>query len=300
MARTFLIFAVPFVLLAGLAGAFFLFSTPPVQVRDWSGITGDAVRGQYVSRLAGCVACHTLPEGAGPLLTGGAPIITPFGAFGVPNITPDRASGIGSWTRDDFAAALLNGTSPDGSSYYPVFPYASYARMSTQDVADLWAYLQTVPPVQTPARAHDLAWPFSQRVLMRAWKNLFFSSAEFQPNPQRSQAWNRGAYIVSGPGHCGECHSPRGWLGNINEARALQGGEGPGGKTVPAITAQALLDQGWSRGDLAFALFLSITPDGDSLGGAMGEVIREGTRHLTPEDRSAIEAYLLGLPEAAD
>ncbi len=295
-----IILAAAFSVVAGLVTLSILFLAPPAQVRDWSGVTGDAERGQYVSRLGGCVACHTLAEGAGPLLSGGAPIMTPFGSIAAPNITPDRAYGIGSWTRDDFAAALLNGAAPDGSSYYPVFPYPSYARMSTQDVADLWAYLQTIPPISTPSQEHDLTWPFSQRVLMRAWKTLFFTPVEFQPDPKHGAKWNRGAYIVSGPGHCGECHSPRGILGNSDAARALEGGMGPNGKKVPSITAQALAQAGWTRGDVAFALFLSITPDGDSLGGAMGEVIRDGARHLTPEDREAIEAYLLDLPGTDD
>jgi len=290
-------------ILAGVAGLsvalLYLFWTPRAQMRDWTGITGDAVRGAYVARLADCASCHTLPKGAGPLFAGGAPIKTPFGSFSAPDITSDPVTGIGSWTRDAFAQAVLNGADPDGSSYYPVFPYPSFAHLSTQDVADLWAYLKTVPPAPSTASGHDLTWPFSQRVLMRAWKNLFFRPAPFKPNLKRGAAWNRGAYIVTGPGHCGECHSPRGWLGNTQGGRALSGGIGPDGKKVPTITARALAEDGWTRGDVAFALRLGLAPDGDTLDGAMAEVIAQSTRHFTPEDRSAIDTYILDLPDPA-
>ncbi len=277
----------------GVGLALYLFLAVPEQQRDLRNLTGNAERGAYVVRLAGCVACHTLPEGKGDLLAGGAPLKTPFGTFIAPNITPHPDQGIGTWSQDAFVAALVNGRAPNGAHLYPVFPYPSYARMTDQDIADLWAYLQTVPESPTASRPHALSFPFTLRFLMAPWKTLFFDPAPFVPDPARSARWNRGAYLVNGPGHCGVCHTPRGWFGQSDDSRALEGTVGLDGEKVPAITAAALREKGWTVDELAFGLQFGFEPSGDVLGGSMGEVIQNSTSHWSLEDRMAVAEYLL-------
>ncbi len=259
---------------------------------------GDAKRGEYVLRLGGCVACHTDAKNGGQFLAGGRALATAFGTFYPPNITPDPESGIGGWSTGAFVQAMTEGRSPDGHPLYPAFPYTSYTRMTRQDLVDLKAYLDTVPPIANAVPAHDLQFPFGFRPLLKGWQLLFFHPGGFQPDRSRSDSWNRGAYIVTGPGHCGECHTPRNALGAPERDRFLAGTrDGPDGKAVPNITPNP--DNGiggWSKTDITFALQTGILPDGDVLGGAMAEVIEDATSHLTPDDRSAIAEYLLSLP----
>jgi mono/diheme cytochrome c family protein len=259
---------------------------------------GDAKRGEYVLRLGGCVACHTDAKNGGQFLAGGRALETPFGTFYPPNITPDPESGIGGWSTGAFVQAMTAGRSPGGDPLYPAFPYTSYTRMTRQDLLDLKAYLDTVQPVANAVPAHDLQFPFGLRPLLKGWQLLFFDPGTFQPDPSRSESWNRGAYIVNGPGHCGECHTPRNALGAPEHDRFLAGTrDGPDGKTVPNITPNP--DNGiggWSKTDITFALQTGILPDGDVLGGAMAEEIEDATSHLTADDRSAIAEYLLSLP----
>ncbi|MBW7851666.1 MAG: cytochrome c [Rhodospirillales bacterium] len=255
---------------------------------------GDAGRGAYLARMAGCIGCHTDAANGGKPLAGGAAIATRFGSFVPPNITQHRRDGIGAWSVADFARALRQGRSPEGAPYYPAFPYAMYTRLSDQDVADLWAAFRTVAPAEGGRSGNDLRFPFSVRQGLYLWRALYFEPERFVPDPTRSEAWNRGAYIVRGPGHCGACHTPRGVLGGRDQERFLAGGkDGPGGKTVPAITAAALRAEGWDAGSLAAALRSGLKPDGDVFGGGMGEVVREGTAWLTDADRQAIATFLL-------
>lgn len=271
---------------AGLAACASL--APP---RDTS-LAGDAERGRYVMRTAGCVACHTR-ERDGAMLAGGAPIATPFGTFTAPNITP-HPDGLGNWSLDQFAAALTDGTRPDGGHYYPVFPYDFYTKMSDQDVVDLWAALQEVEPVAGKTPDHDVAFPFSVRPLLAVWKDSGFKPRRFQPVPGRSAEWNRGAYLVTGPGHCGACHSPRDGLGVIQPDQVFTGTEdGPDGETVPPITVAALKANGWTRDDLIFALRTGMKPDGDTFSGSMATVVTDGTGYWTEEDLTAAADYLL-------
>ena len=276
-----------------LALAAYLFFGFPEQTRTLGDISGDPDRGEYISKLAGCVACHTNPKAADGLLAGGLPIETPFGIFVGPNITPDPETGIGNWSLDDFAGAVINGRSPDGSHYYPVFPYASYGGMSEQDLVDLWTYLKTVPARKTTAQANQLSFPFNIRLLMAPWKTLFLVSKPWSPTPEKSESWNRGAYIVNALGHCGECHTPRGPFGNALNSRKLSGSlTGPGGEKVPSITAEDLAKAGWTPSLIAIGLKIGITPTGDFLGGSMGEVLSDSTSHYTDEDLAAVGAYL--------
>ena len=256
-----------------------------------------AERGAYLFRAAGCYACHTEPvEGAKPL-AGGHPLKTPFGTFYSPNITPDPEYGLGEWSLSDFARALRMGEGPDGVHYFPAFPFPSYTGMNDQDLADLWAYLQSVEPVARPNQEHDLNFPFGFRFLAGIWKMFFFEPGAYAADPEKDERWNRGAYLTRHLGHCGECHTPRGALGALQLDQRLAGTPtGPNGKKVPNITPHSEDGIGeWTEADITFFLQIGVKPDGDVAGGAMEDVIREGTGHLSEEDRAAIALYLLSL-----
>ncbi len=261
--------------------------------RDFTAITGDSGRGAYVVRTAGCIACHTDVAKGGAVLAGGAALKTDFGRFYAPNITPDKEHGIGTWSLAEFSRALTDGFSPAGEHYFPAFPYSSYTRMTAQDIADLKAYLDEVEPVAKPSRPQDLIWPFSDRKLLGIWKALYFVAGDFRPNPDRNQTWNRGAYLVTGPGHCAECHTERNLLGGFRGAPLAGNAQGPDGTAVPAI--DALYDHPrlpWAREDLILSLQTGLLPDGDTFDGTMGEVVEHGTSYMTDSDISAIADYL--------
>ena len=262
--------------------------------------SGDAERGAYMLAAAGCVACHTVPKD-GAFLAGGRELKTDFGSFFTPNITPDPETGIGNWSNEDFIRAMKKGVSPDGGRYYPTFPYTSYTRMTRQDMLDLKAYLDAVPPVRNAVPDHDLAFPFGIRASMMGWQLLFFDDTPFEADPTQSDAWNRGAYLVNGPGHCGECHTPRNLLGVVDSGRLLAGNaNGPEGDAVPNITPHSSGIGGWSEDDIVSMLEVGLLPDGDFAGGAMTDVIEESTSKLSEDDRKAIASYLLSLPPLAD
>lgn len=254
-------------------------------------------RGAYVFAAAGCASCHTAEEEGAQPLAGGRALPTPFGVFYTPNITPDPQYGIGDWTEADLVRALRGGVSPEGEPYYPAFPYTSYTGMTATDIADLWAYLQSVPPAAVENRPHDLSWPFSWRFLLPVWRWMNFERI----SPEAAAALEgegRGAYLVEALGHCAQCHTPRGLLGGLDEDLHLAGAEdGPGGEVVPNITPDEETGIGdWSADDLAFFLELGMTPDGDFAGGEMAEVISGTTSRLTPDDRAAIVEYLRNVP----
>ncbi|WP_428623497.1 c-type cytochrome [Sedimenticola sp.] len=270
-----------------LASILLLSLTANVQADESS-----ASRGEYLLKLSGCASCHTR-EGGQPL-AGGLKMETPFGTFYTPNITPDPKTGIGNWSDDDFIRALTEGVAPDGSHYYPAFPYTSYSRMSRQDLRDLKAYLNEVPAVQVAAPDHDLKFPFNLRVLLGPWKWVNFEPDRLQTVPQKSAAWNRGRYIVQGPGHCVECHTPRNRLGGLEREQALMGNpQGPDGEVVPPIVPTKKPFSEWGQEDIVFALQTGMKPDGDFLGGTMGHVIENSTGALTESDLKAIAEYLL-------
>lgn len=248
-------------------------------------ISGDSGRGEYVAITGGCIACHTNFDDGGEALAGGVPIATPFGTFYSPNITSDENAGIGKWTTDEFIIAMSAGLSPEGDHYFPAFPYTSYSVMSVQELVDLKDWLDTVEPVATQAPDHDITWPFSVRSGMQLWKALFF-------DPLRTEEFNnQGSYLVNGPAHCSECHSPRNLLGGL-KTRSLTGNlRGPDGHSVPGITSTDLSN--WSLEDLELFLEVGITPTGDFAGGHMTDVIEYGTAQLNDKDRTAIAVYLL-------
>ena len=254
-------------------------------------------RGEYVFRAAGGCSCHTDFRRSGAFLAGGRGLETPFGTFYSPNITPDAETGIGGWSVDDFVRAMTEGVAPDGSHYFPVFPYTSFTGMSRDDLADLKAYLDSAPPVRRPNRAHDAIPPFGWRFTVGPWKWLFFERRSFRPDPDRPATWNRGAYLVTALAHCGECHTPRGLLGNLDATFRFAGVKrGPEGQLAPNITPHKKTGIGrWSAADIATLLKTGLRPDFDDVQGLMAEAIENGFRYLSDEDRAAIAEYVLGL-----
>jgi mono/diheme cytochrome c family protein len=279
-------------LLAGLfALALLSFVTPGAQAQ------GDVRKGLYISKAAGCVGCHTSEAKGAPAYAGGRALKTPFGTFYGPNITSHPTAGIGKWTLDDFRRAIRLGERPDGAHYFPAFPYPSFTGMSEADIADLWAYLRSVPPSETPSRAHDLRFPFGFRAPVALWKWLFFTPGPTAAAPGTSAAASRGAYLVGALGHCAECHTPRNMLGALKSARRLGGAEIEG-KYAPNLTPARL--KKWSDAELREVLTTGMTPDGDVLAAAMGEVVTNTLSQLTPEDLAAMIAYLRALPEVPE
>src|SRR5215203_4595360 len=250
--------------------------------------------GKTMFFAGGCASCHATPEQDDKTrLGGGLGLKSPFGTFYAPNISPDAKDGIGQWSEANFVTAMVKGTLPAGKHLYPALPYASYQRMKLEDVRDLFAYLKTLPAVQGQSKPHDVPFPFNIRRTLGGWKFLFLDGKPFQPDASKSAAWNRGAYLVNGPGHCAECHSPRNFLGGIVESQRFAGGPAPGGDGwIPNITQQALRD--WSEKDIAEMLESGITPD-DKVSGEMAEVVRN-TSQLSAEDRAAMATYIKSLP----
>ncbi len=255
-------------------------------------------RGHYVLYAAGCIACHTKMGANAPALAGGRALKTDFGTFYTPNITPDKQTGIGGWTEAQFAEALTHGVAPNGEPLYPAFPYTSYSGMREQDVRDLYAYLQTVTPVHNEVPAHDLKFPYSIRSALWLWRKLYFHPQPFKPNQGKSEVWNRGAYLVQTESHCGECHTPRNFMGAPEKNRRLMGGVGPEGDKIPDITHDKNGIASWKMDDLTYFLKTGFLPSGDVVGGSMYNVINDSTSHLTDADRAAIATYLMDLPPA--
>ncbi|ESX03775.1 diacylglycerol kinase [Mesorhizobium sp. LSJC268A00] len=261
---------------------------------------GDAARGKRIFNAGGCTSCHAKPgsQGDGRLqLVGGLELKAPFGTFVPPNISQDPKDGIGAWTVEDLANAMLKGVSPSGEHFYPAFPYASYARMKPADIADLYAFLKTLPAVAGKAPDNSLTFPFNIRRGLGLWKRLHLSKepviAFADGTPDLVLA---GRYLVEGPGHCGECHTPRDITGGTRKSQWLAGAaaaEGSG--IVPNITSGEGGLGDWSEADIANYLETGFTPDFDSVGGAMVDVQRN-MAELPPEDRAAIAAYLKAVP----
>ncbi|MBM3568253.1 MAG: c-type cytochrome [Alphaproteobacteria bacterium] len=254
--------------------------------------------GEYLFRAGGCWACHTDIKGGGPPLAGGRPLKTPFGIFYSPNITPDPDTGIGRWTVADFKRAMREGVRPDGAHYFPVFPYTTYSRMTDDDIGRLWAYLKSQPAVSRPNRLHDVAWPFSMRLLQGGWKLMFFSSGAYRAQPARGAEWNRGAYLVEALTHCGECHTPRNAMGGMDMGRWMAGTrDGPEGERAPNITPDKATGIGdWSVGDIVELLKTGTKPDFDNIQGTMEEAVQHSLKYLTEADHKAIAAYFKALP----
>ena len=252
-------------------------------------------RGRYLATAANCVGCHTQPGSVE--YTGGRALKTPFGTFYTPNITPDSKAGIGGWSDEDFQRALKRGIAPGGHAYYPAFPYTSFAGITDADALAIKAFLFSLPPSDKPNRPHELSFPYSIRPALWFWRWLYFDPKPFTPPPGESGEVARGAYLVEVLGHCGECHTPRNWLGARDENRQLAGtATGPDGGKVPNITPDPKTGLGrWSTKDVIRVLKSGLLPNFDAVGAAMGEVVR-ATSKLNPADQAAIAAYLATVP----
>jgi mono/diheme cytochrome c family protein len=255
---------------------------------------GDAKRGEYVVRLGGCLGCHTEAKKGATPFAGGRALATPFGTFFGPNITPDPQAGIGKWTEADFMRAMRHGERPDGANYFPAFPYPSFTKITDDDLRDIWTYLRTLPPNARINQEHDLRFPFGWRLLVTFWKWLYFTPGPFMNVPGVTEMVTRGAYLVNALGHCGECHTPRNFLGGPVKEQFLAGTWGLDGKRIPNLTPTRL--KPWDDADLKKLFSTGVTPDDDTLSEAMDEVIRNTTSQLSAGDVLALIAYLRSLP----
>ncbi|WP_422526567.1 c-type cytochrome [Serratia fonticola] len=248
-------------------------------------------RGRYLTQAADCAACHTAAGGAP--LAGGYPLDTPFGTIYGSNLTPSADQGIGRWTKDDFFLALTQGVAPGGRHLYPAMPYTSYKGISREDADAIYAYLMSRPAVDVAIPANDMPFPFNQRMALIGWNLLFRNSDPLPASSQGSSAeWLRGRYLSDVLGHCGECHTPRGMLGQMEVNKPMQGGD-LGRFIAPDITPQALAQRGWTPEDLSRFLSTGLAPQGSAFS-EMHMVVDLSTRHLTPEDHRALVTYLMG------
>lgn len=251
-------------------------------------------RGEYLTRAADCLACH-VTEGGKPY-AGGLPVKMPFGTLYSTNITPDKETGIGNWSDDEFVEAMQQGVGPDGKHYYPAFPYTSYTLMPREDILAIKAYLFSLEPVAQPNRENDIGFPFNQRWGIALWNLLFLDDERFEPDAGQSEQWNRGAYLVEGPGHCGECHTPR----NLLQARS--GSKALGGATIQGWAAWNITGDeqsgigSWPDEALASYLATGVAPGYGVAGGPMAEVVNHSLRYLTAEDIQAMVVYLKSVP----
>lgn len=271
---------------AGAALAVLIVGTAAASEQDFPQIE----RGRYLATAADCFACHTVRDGGKPY-AGGRPIETPFGVIVSPNITPDFETGIGAWTDEQFDNAIRRGVRPDGSRLYPAMPYTYYTKMSHDDVTAMRAYFRTLEPVRNPVTSNKLPFPFNIRTVMRIWDWINFAPNEWKHNPQKSAAWNRGGYLVEGPGHCGACHTPKNIIGADKTKHALSGATLQGW-LAPAISNDDRQGLGrWSADDIA--AFLKTGHNRFSAAtGPMAEEITDSSSKLTDSDLAAIAAYL--------
>ena len=282
--------AIALVALGGAAAGWWITAPDPLPAATFDGLTGDPVRGETVFTAAGCASCHAAPGATGEaalVLAGGQRFASDFGTFVAPNISPSEA-GIAGWSVADLGNALMRGLSPEGAHYYPALPYTSYAKMQPQDVADIHAYMQTLPPSDVASLPHELAFPFSIRRTVGVWKALYLDDGwvlEGDLTPEET----RGREIVEALAHCAECHTPRNALGAMDTARWLAGAPNPSGEgNIPGITPATLT---WSAGEIVTYLTTGFTPEFDSVGGSMVHVV-DNMAKLPDSDRQAVAAYL--------
>jgi mono/diheme cytochrome c family protein len=260
-----------------------------------AGLDPDPEAGGLVFAAAGCASCHAAPDSEGEarlVLAGGERFPSAFGTFVAPNISPHPEAGIGAWSDAEVVEAIVNGVSPAGAHYYPAFPYAAYRNADLSDVASLVAYLRTLPESDVPSEPHDIAFPFNIRRNLGLWKSLFADGGWVLADATDAEV-ARGRYLVEALGHCGECHTPRNALGGLETDQWLAGAPNPSGRgRIPNITPAGL---DWSEADIAAYLASGFTPDFDTAGGLMAEVVRN-TAQLSDADRAAIAAYLKAVP----
>ena len=303
MVRRFIRFLLCLIGVAVLGGAAFYFITAPNPLPEshWAGLgEADLKNGEMVFWAGGCVSCHAAPGSQGDAkltLAGGLALKSPFGTFHVPNISPDEKAGIGTWTLAQFGNAMKRGVGPQGQHLYPSFPYGSYARISDKDVVDLFGYIKTLPKSENVAPPHELPFPYNIRLALGGWKFLYFNDQPRVVLANADDKLRRGQYLVEGPGHCGECHTPRDALGGFKPDMWLAGAPNPEGEgRIPNITPGGQDIGNWSEADIANYLETGFTPDFDSAGGSMTEV-QQNIAHLPKSDIEAIAAYLKAVPK---
>jgi mono/diheme cytochrome c family protein len=283
--------------IVGLGVFWFLTRPARVAASTLPSYSADVERGKRIFFAGGCASCHVSQGQSDPtMLGGGMSFPSPFGTFYAPNISPHPTAGIGDWTPDQFATALLKGVSPTNQHYYPAFPYTTYQRMKIEDVLDLFAYMKTLPAVDTADKPHDLPLPFRFRRGLGLWKLLYLDGKPFAPDPSKSAEQNAGAYIVEAMGHCAECHSPRDLLGGIAADKRYAGGvDIEKGDWVPNLTPGKGGIPHWTEQELVDVLTTGATPEFAEVGGTMAAVVRN-TRRLDEADRKAIASYIKSLP----
>ncbi|GGY25061.1 alcohol dehydrogenase [Rhodanobacter panaciterrae] len=272
--------------------------TPPAMSKVTAATLQDPAliaRGEYLATLGDCAGCHTAQGGA--RFAGGRSLATPFGNIPVPNITPDRETGLGDWSFEDFWQALHAGKGRHGELLYPAFSYTSYTKVTHDDALAMFAYLQSLPPVHQPAPALALNFPYSVRKSLTAWRALYFREGEYKPDPAQSPQWNRGAYLVQGLGHCNECHAARDSLGGTPGDLHLTGGQIPMQNWyAPDLSTQQNGGlQGWSAQDIVDLLKTGQSAKGVAFG-PMADVVASSTQHMSDDDLQAVATYLQSLP----
>ncbi len=253
----------------------------------------EVARGAYLTAAGDCASCHTRP--GGQPFAGGAPIKTNFGTIYSANITPDAATGIGAWSAADFYRALHGGEDNRGRNLYPAMPYDHFTHVRAEDVAAIRAFLMSQPAARYTPPADQLKFPYNNRSLIGVWNHLYFHPGAYEPDPSRDETWNRGAYLVTGLGHCGGCHTPRSSLGGEKADQALRGGK-VGAVEAPDLNSDNLESLGsWSEGDIA-AFLGTGRNDHATAKGPMKEVVEKSTSKLSQADLLAIATYLKSLP----
>ncbi len=255
-------------------------------------------RGRYLVTASDCAACHTRPDGGAPF-AGGRPIETPFGNVVAANITPDKQTGIGTWSDEDFDKAVRQGVRPDGSRLYPAMPYTSYTKMTSKDVNAIRAYLSTIEPVHNEVQSDTLPFPFSIRWGINLWDFFFFHSGTYKPDNTKSAEWNRGAYLVQGPGHCATCHTSKNFAGGDKSGSYLQGANLQDW-FAPDITNDNRRGLGrWSMDDIVQYLKTGHNPMSGATG-PMSEEIALASSGMSDADLKAIVTYLKSVPGRND
>jgi mono/diheme cytochrome c family protein len=281
-------------LLVGLAGFYVLTIPKSFPASALTPRTADLANGATMFTVGGCASCHAKdPKNAPEDLSGGHLLKTKFGTFAAPNISMHPTAGIGAWTEQEFLTAMVEGVGRRGEHLFPSFPYTSYRRMRVEDLRDLFAHMRTLPGNPTPSAQHAIALPFSIRRTLGVWKLLFANAEPFRPDEGQSAEFNRGAYLVEGPGHCAECHSRRNLLGGLVASGRMAGGPNAEGKGfVPNITQHPTDGLGkWTLKDIELLLENGSTPAGGFVADEMEEVVANTSR-LTAEDRRAMALYL--------
>jgi mono/diheme cytochrome c family protein len=297
------------VLLAAAYGAWLIFQPGPyafaggrpIDLANYHGTSPTGVpaellqadaraRGEYITRMADCEACHTVP--GGKPFAGGRALVLPFGTIYTPNITPDPQTGIGNWSDAQFLRAVHQGISADGTRLYPAFPYASYTMLTDSDVLAIKTYLFSLPAVQHPNQPNTFAFPYNQRWLMAFWSAFFNRDQRFRPIQEMSPEWNRGAYLAEAAAHCGECHTPRNLAQAMNQRRKFAGGAAEGWNAYN-ITSDAISGIGdWSVEELTAYLASGHAHGRGAASGPMGEAVDLSLSRLTQSDIAAIVTYV--------